>query len=109
MRKVSWIATLCLLSLTAASVVYAVGVRGQVVDANESPKDLVKVDFGTGEESEPVATAWTDDYGNFGVDVPPGEYEVTVSDGEEGGNESIIPVTVDASGTMSPSPLEVDW
>ena len=110
MRKVSWIVTLCLLLLMAASLAHAVGVRGTVVDSNRSPKDLVKVDFGTGDEgSEPVATAWTDDYGNFGVDVPPGEYEVTVSDGEEGGKKSVIPVEVDASGGMSPSTLTVNW
>lgn len=109
MRKLSAIVTLCLLTLIAASVAYAVGVRGTVVDGNGSPKDLVKVDFAADQGSDPVATAWTDDYGNFGVDVPPGKYQVTVSDGEEGGDRSVIPVTVDASGTLNPKTLTVNW
>lgn len=100
MRKPSVVIVLCCLLLIPVAAAFAVPCSGKVVDANTSPKAQVKVEFGS------VATAWTDDFGNFGVNVAPGGYDVTVSDG---GRSASFPVTVDSSGTMSPAVLKVDW
>ncbi len=103
MRKRIAIVTLYLLSLTAASLVWAVTVNGRVVNKNGAEQAQVKVTFSatTGKRQY---SAWTDKKGRFNIaDVAEGSYKVRVS----GHSKKEYDVKVDGSG-MHPNPLVVD-
>ena len=80
MRKISWIVTLCLLSLIAASLAWAVQVDGRVVDDDGAGQSEVKAEF----FGDDLYSAWTDDNGEFSIaEVAEGKYKVKVTGSKE--------------------------
>lgn len=103
MRKRTVIVTLVLLSLMAASLVWAVTVNGRVVNKNGAAQAKVKVSFSATTGNRQYS-AWTDSKGRFSIaDVAEGSYKVKV----RGRDKKEYTVKVDGSG-MHPNPLVVD-
>ena len=104
MRKISWIATLCLISLMAASLASAIEVTGRVVDEFDEGQAGAEVRFYEEEDSGEAAPVWTDEDGVFTLEVEPGRYRVEVTLGELSHSEV---VEIDDSG--EPLTLRVEW
>jgi hypothetical protein len=73
-----WLFSLCVLVLTLAAVAKAATVRGQILDANNSPAPYIAVRVSSGSRG-PSEFAYSGNDGRYYLpNVPPGNYNLEV-------------------------------